>query len=112
MTAKHGLNASVLGQITAVLVQFPQVEKAILFGSRAKGTHKPGSDIDLALIGPDLTWQILGSIEFAFDDLPIPHRFSLIMFNERTDPDVAAHIRRVGIPLFEHTTKPAQTVTS
>jgi len=101
MTTNHGLANKTLEQIAGVLVTFPPVEKALLFGSRAKGTHKPGSDIDLALMGPDLDWETIGRISCALDDLPIPYRFSLIMFNERTDCEVAAHIRRVGIPLFE-----------
>jgi uncharacterized protein len=101
MTAQHGLTDKTLTQITGVLACFSDVEKAVLFGSRAKGTHKPGSDIDLALVGDKLDWRTIGRIETALDDLPLPHRFSLVIFNDRTDPEVAEHIRRVGIPLFE-----------
>jgi predicted nucleotidyltransferase len=99
----HGLANKTVAQITSVLTAFSQVEQALLFGSRAKGTHKPGSDIDLALVGADLDWQTVGRISGALDDLPVPYRFSVIMFNQRTDSEVAAHIRRVGIPLFERT---------
>jgi predicted nucleotidyltransferase len=108
MTTNHGLADKTLAQVTGVLVAFSQVEKALLFGSRAKGTHKPGSDIDLALVGADLDWDIVGRISGALDDLPVPYRFSLIIFSERTDPEVAAHIRRVGIPLFERTAVAAE----
>jgi predicted nucleotidyltransferase len=101
VTAKHGLTGKTLDQITCVLARFSQVEKALLFGSRAKGLHKPGSDIDLALVGDKLDWETIGQIESAFDDLPLPYCFSLILLSERTDSEVAAHIHRVGIPLFE-----------
>jgi predicted nucleotidyltransferase len=101
MTATHGLTEKTLTQLASVLARFSNVEKAILFGSRAKGTHKPGSDIDLALVGEKLDWRTIGRIDSALDDLPLPYCFSLIVFSERTDPEVAAHIRRVGIPLFE-----------
>jgi uncharacterized protein len=101
MTAKHGLTDKTLAQIAGVLARFSDVEKAVLFGSRAKKTHKPGSDIDLALVGDKLDWRTLGRIDSALDDLPLPYCFSLIIFSDRTDPEVAAHIRRVGIPLFE-----------
>lgn len=101
MTAKHGLTDKTLTRIASVLARFSNVEKAVLFGSRAKGTHKPGSDIDLALVGEKLDWRTIGRIDSALEDLPLPYCFSLIIFSERTDPEVAAHIRRVGIPLFE-----------
>jgi predicted nucleotidyltransferase len=108
MTATHGLSENTVSEIRAVLGQFAEVKKAMLFGSRAKATHKPGSDIDLALTGDQITWQILGRIESAFDDRLLPYSFSLIMLNDRTDPEVAAHIRRVGLELYARESAPAR----
>jgi predicted nucleotidyltransferase len=96
----HGLSQRVIDQINDVLLRFPNVQQAILFGSRAKGSHRPGSDIDLALVGSGLNWRLVGGIYDALDDLLLPYRFSIIIYDERTDPEVAAHIRRVGIALF------------
>lgn len=101
MSASHGIPALTLEQIATALARFPNVEQAILFGSRAKGTHRRGSDIDLALVGTGLDWRTIGKIDTALDDLPTPYGFSLVVFDERLDPDVTAHIRRVGIPIFE-----------
>lgn len=101
MTATHGLSDKTVTGISQVLGRFSDVKKAVLFGSRAKGTHKNGSDIDLALVGDKLDWRALGRIDSALDDLSLPYCFSLIIFDDRTDTEVAAHIRRVGIPLFE-----------
>jgi uncharacterized protein len=101
MTPKHGLPATTLAKIAGVLERFPEVERAVLFGSRAKGTHKPGSDVDLALGGATLDWRTIGKIYDALDDLLLPHRFSLVVDDAATDPDVAAHIRRVGIVVFQ-----------
>jgi predicted nucleotidyltransferase len=101
MTTATGLSGSTVSGITAVLRRFPQVQQAMLFGSRAKGAHKPGSDIDLALVGEGLTWRTLGQIEDQLDDLLLPYRFSLIIYNENTDPAVAAHIKRVGCSLYQ-----------
>ena len=101
MTPKHGLAEKTIAQVISVLARFPEVKKALLFGSRAKGTYKRGSDIDLALIGDELDSRAVGRIDSALDDLPVPYRFSLIRFCDRTDPEVAAHIQRVGIPLFQ-----------
>lgn len=101
MISTHGLSEQTIAQITGVLTGFPDVERAVLFGSRAKGTHKRGSDIDLALAGNNLDWQTLGRISSALYDLPTQYRFSLVVLGEKLDRDVAAHIGRVGIPLFE-----------
>lgn len=101
MSASHGIPEQTLAQIAMVLVRFPGVEQAILFGSRAKGTHRRGSDIDLALVGVGLDWRTIGKIETALDDVPTPYSFSLVVFDARLDADISAHICRVGRPLFE-----------
>jgi hypothetical protein len=96
MKTKHGLNAQVVDQIVAVLARFPEIRKVVLFGSRAKGVQKPGSDIDLAICGVNLDWRTLGRVEDALDDLLLPYCFSLLIYNDTTDAEVAAHIQRVG----------------
>jgi len=101
MKPPHGLTASTLDRITGVLERYPAVERAVLFGSRAKRTHRPGSDIDLALVGAELDGRIVGKIDDALDDLLIPYRFSLIIYGPATDSEVAAHIKRVGLVIFE-----------
>jgi len=101
MISSHGLTEATVAQMAGVLARFRAVDRATLFGSRAKGTHKRGSDIDLALEGDALDWRTVGRIYDALDDLLLPHRFSLVIFESSTDPDVAAHISRVGVTLFE-----------
>src|SRR6266404_5791856 len=101
MNLRHGLSQAVVDRITGVLARFPDVEQAILFGSRAKATHKPGSDIDVALVGAGLDWRVVGKVYDALDDLLLPYRFSLIVYDKNADPEVDAHIQRVGIALFQ-----------
>lgn len=110
MMPRHGLSEVALTQIVDVLMRFPGVEKAVLFGSRAKGVHRTGSDIDLALVGTELDWRVIGQIHAALEDLPLPYRFSLIRYDNTTDAEVAAHIDRVGLPLFQrqHGAEPLQ----
>mgnify|MGYP002781376952 CR=1 FL=1 len=96
----HGLDERTLQQIRGVLTRFSEVREAVLFGSRAKGTHRAGSDIDLAIVGEGVDWRTLGRIDDAFDDLLLPYRFSLITLGQTTDPEVAAHVQRVGHTLY------------
>lgn len=112
MNPDHGIPSETLARIHSVLARFPEVERAVLFGSRAKGNHKPGSDIDLALSGGDLDWSLVGRIYDALDDLFLPYTFSLITHNAATDPEVAAHIARVGREIYAsaHTRSKAETI--
>lgn len=100
MSPDHGLPSETLARINSVLARFPEVQRAVLFGSRAKGSHKPGSDIDLALSGSNLDWCLVGRIYDALDDQLLPYTFSLIEHNAATDPEVAAHIARVGQEIY------------
>ena len=104
----HGLSPATVEAVASVLRRFPPVEEAILFGSRAKGVARPGSDIDLALVGPGLDWSLLGCVEGALDDTLLPYRFSLATLDSATDPDLRAHILRVGQPFYRReTARPA-----
>ncbi len=97
-----GLPEPVIRKICDVFRRYPQVEKAVLYGSRAKAAHKTGSDIDLTLHGgTDLTLNVLLRIANDLDDLLLPYTFDLSVFRDITDPDVTEHIRRVGITMYE-----------
>jgi predicted nucleotidyltransferase len=85
----------------AVLSNFPEVDKAVLYGSRAKGNFKRGSDIDLTLLGNSLSLTILHKIENELDDLLLPYKIDLSIFEQIADPDVVDHIRRVGVVFYE-----------
>ena len=98
----YGLKESVIQQISAVLARHPQVKQAILYGSRAKGDYKHGSDIDLTLRGEtDLSWRVLYQIMDELDDLLLPYTIDLSLYDDIADPDVIAHIRRVGVTFYE-----------
>lgn len=94
--ASMGQSAATLEQICTTLVRFPQVEKGVLYGSRAKGNFKPGSDIDLTLRGDGLTPSLLGDIDLALDDLLLPHEIDLSIYEQLGHAELLAHIDRVG----------------
>jgi predicted nucleotidyltransferase len=99
---KYGLPQSAVQKICAVLSRYPQVEKAILYGSRAKGNYKNGSDIDVTLRGgADLTLNVIYKILDELDELLLPYTIDLSIFNNIADPDVIEHIQRVGITFYE-----------
>lgn len=98
---KYGLKESVVEKICAVLAKFPQVEKAVLYGSRAKGDYVNGSDIDLTLCGgAALRLDILNKISNDLDDLLLPYTIDLSIFHDISDPDVVEHIQHVGMTFY------------
>lgn len=103
MNLPHELSADTVAKIREVLSRFPEVEKAVLYGSRAKGNARPGSDIDLTLFGSRLNQRKVGQIDDALDDLLLPYRFDLSIFDRITHSDLLDHIRRVGVALYEKT---------
>jgi len=99
---KYGLPQTAVVKICTVLSHYPQVEKAILYGSRAKGNYKNGSDIDLTLRGSkELTLNMLYRIMDELDDLFLPYIIDLSIFNNIHDPDVIEHIQRVGVTFYD-----------
>lgn len=98
---KYGLPQSAVRKICTVLSRYPQVEKAILYGSRAKGNYKNGSDIDLTLRGgTDLTLNVIYKILDDLDELLLPYTIDLSIFNDIGDPDMIEHIQRVGVTFY------------
>lgn len=97
---KCGLSEITLIKIVSVLEQFPEIEEAILYGSRAKGNFKPSSDIDIVLKGDDLHLQILNQVILKLDDLLLPVKFDLSIYHHITNKDLVDHITRIGKMLY------------
>lgn len=94
-TQESGLSAADIKKIHAVFTRHPGVQKAILYGSRAKGTHRPGSDIDITLKG-NISWDELQAITQELDDLMLPYEFDLSVYTMIDNPNLLDHIKRVG----------------
>ena len=99
-TMRFGIESSVFERIIDVLRDNPLIKEAILYGSRAKGVQKPGSDIDVVLKGEKLTLQDLNRVSLALDDLLLPYTFDLSLFHHIDNADLLAHIGRVGKSIF------------
>ncbi|MCA1762962.1 MAG: nucleotidyltransferase domain-containing protein, partial [Flavobacteriales bacterium] len=95
------LTASHLARIQAHLRQFPEVEKALVFGSRARGSNRAGSDLDLAIRGAHIKPMTVARIQAVFDESSLPFRVDIVWYNEKLSPDVAAHIDSVGRVIYE-----------
>ena len=95
-----GLKDGDMETIIAVLKKYPQIEQALIFGSRAKGDYKHGSDVDLVLKGnvQDIVTQISFSLN---EDSLLPYKFDVVDYNSISNQNLVDHINRVGIIFYE-----------
>lgn len=96
-----GLTDKTITTIRQIFAEFPKVEKAILYGSRAKGNYKHGSDIDMTLAGEMLDINTLGSIANRFDESSIPYQVDLSILDQLKHAGLRAHIERVGVVFYD-----------
>lgn len=92
----YGLDQKNITAINRVFADHSNIDEAILYGSRAKGNYKPGSDIDLTLKGDGINLEQLNKINNDLDDLLLPYTFDISIFQQITNPDLTDHIQRVG----------------
>ncbi len=98
---KFGLKNETIAQILSIFKKYSQIKKAILYGSRAKGNFKNGSDIDIVLTGEDLTIIELIKISSLLDDLLLPYTIDLSIYHKIKNPDLIEHIKRVGVAIYK-----------
>jgi predicted nucleotidyltransferase len=98
---RFGLKDDTIKQINGVFAKYPQIEKAILYGSRAKGDFKRGSDIDLTLFGDGLNLFMVNKILIELDELLLAYTFDISIFQQISNTDLIQHIERVGVVFYE-----------
>ncbi len=98
---KFGLKENTVQKIQHVFSVFPEVDEAVLYGSRAKGNYKPGSDVDLTLKGKDINLSVLNKISLQLDDLLLPYTFDLSIYRHIDNSDLIDHIKRIGISFYK-----------
>ena len=78
-----------------------KVDNAWIFGSRAKGTHHKGSDIDIAVSGDGLTQDIVLLVsDILNEELPMPYFFDVVLKSEISNQELLEHIERVAVPIL------------
>ena len=104
----YGLSKETVTKINGVFSRFKEVDEAVLYGSRAKGNFKSGSDVDLTLKGEKLKLKLLNKISIDIDDLLLPYTFDISIFHQITNPDLVQHIERVGIVFYKNEKGPGE----
>lgn len=86
------------------LSHFPHIKEAVLFGSRAKGTYKEFSDVDIALKGNDVNTEDLLMLQTEIDDLLLPYEFDFCIYDRLSNSKLKEHIDRRGVTVYKSQT--------
>jgi len=98
---KYGLSERTLSTLNAILKRYPSIKEAVLYGSRAEGNYRNGSDIDLSLkTNEGFTHRNLLRLMEDFDDSDMPYLVDVSIYGELSNPDLKAHIDRLGVILY------------
>lgn len=101
MQMMFGLKPYTINAIRKVFAAYPQIEKVVLYGSRATETHRFSSDIDLAIFGSHLDLTLQQKIETALDDLLLPYKLDVAIFHRINNAKLVEHIQKTGKILYE-----------
>ncbi|WP_028301524.1 nucleotidyltransferase domain-containing protein [Oceanospirillum beijerinckii] len=95
-----GLTVTLVEQFNEVFARYPQLEKAVIFGSRATDRYRPGSDIDLAVIVQPEADINLNQVSAELDDLNTPYLIDLVDIRYVSNEALLEHIQDFGKPFY------------
>jgi len=95
-----GLTDVEITQIQTVLAKIPKLERAVIFGSRTTGKHKPNSDVDMALYGEEVAFGSIFDIEEALYELGFEPELDILLVSIIQDPRLKAAIDRTAVEVF------------
>lgn len=97
---QFGLPTQAINKLCDVFRSWPQIQRVVLYGSRAKGNYRAGSDIDLTIEADALSLSQLLAIENQIDELLLPWMVDLSLKRHIDNPALLDHIHRVGVPFY------------
>lgn len=98
---KFGLNEVTINKINSVFEKHPEIEEVIIYGSRAKGNYREGSDIDITIKGENVTDITLSKIAQDLDELNTPYLFDISIFHTLTSEGLINHIKKIGQTFYK-----------
>jgi uncharacterized protein len=100
---QFGLTERDMDTINHILINYPEVTEVHVFGSKASGNYKPGSDIDLAIVNSGVSEKTIRNLKSEFDDSSLPYKVDIVNLPEINHPELKEHITRAGISFYKKT---------
>lgn len=102
MINMFGLLERDMDYIIKALINLDEVERAIIFGSRAMGNYKNGSDVDIAIIGENVSHHTISNLDMKLnEEYPLPYFFDILHYNEINNKELLNHIDTMGKELYQ-----------
>lgn len=102
MKNNFGIYENSFSEIIKALNKFPELEKAVIFGSRAMKNYKKGSDIDIALFGEKITYELLVNISYNInEELPVPYFVDILHFDTLNNNELKKQISEKGVIIYQ-----------
>ena len=98
---KFGLREETIQKINTVFARYPEIEEVVIYGSRAKGNFREGSDIDITLKGAAVTERIRSRVWLDIDDLNTPYLFDISVYYQLKSESLLEHINRAGKTFYQ-----------
>jgi len=94
-----GFKLGDLNAIVGAISKFPDITKAVIFGSRAKGTYKPGSDVDIVVwsASDESTRQLSGILN---DETLLPYKFDVVNYDQTDNQNLRAQIMATAVNIY------------
>lgn len=96
----YGLSEKTLDQLKHVFSSYDQIIEVVLYGSRAKGTHQEGSNIDLVLKGENIEFYLLQKIRNNIDNLLLHYLVDVTILSSIKNKQLIEHIERIGVIIY------------
>lgn len=99
---KYGLSDSQFAEIISVFLKYPEIEEAVLFGSRAIDTFKEASDVDIAIKGKKANASLAAKIKYYFEEETyLPFFFDIVSYSTISNKELKKHIDSKGVSIFK-----------
>jgi predicted nucleotidyltransferase len=97
----NGLTDRDIKTIQGIFRKHPEVSMVYLFGSRAAGTQKPGSDVDLAIMNAGVSMETVCMIKGELEESSLPYLIDLVNYTDVKHKEFREHIQNIGIEFFK-----------
>ncbi|WP_243105918.1 nucleotidyltransferase family protein [Clostridium fermenticellae] len=92
-------------ELEVIFKKYVEIEKVLLFGSRARGNNRYNSDVDLCIFGKNITNLILAKISMDVNELDTCLSFDILSMNELSKDGLINNILKEGIVIYNEKIK-------